>query len=171
MDGAARAFAAPTTTTIGGREFRVNPKVADCYAEMEQHILSLRPDPFEVALASMERLAAYPEMQKELLRLASEKAFSSRIVTQSELRDWQHSIPGVTFMMWLTIRHNTPSVTYQWVMENVLGDINEAMFTLLESGMSEDEARAAAEDAKIAELHKAVDQASGADERGNSIGS
>jgi len=172
MDGASRMFAAPAEIKLGGRTFRARGRLARHYAEMEQHVLSLRPKPIAVVKESLALFDGDPDMQAELLRLAVQEACRAKAVTGIELRDWMNTVPGTAFVTWLAIREDAPEVTREQVQEWLLEDVDRVAQQLYEAtaGLPPDEAIEAAQEQVLTPLHDQLDRASGEDPAGNLTG-
>lgn len=171
MDGASRVFAAPVGLELGGRRFRVKGRLAEHYAEIEQQILSVRPDPIHVAKKAMAEFKDEPARQEAILRMAMDRAMQGRVVTRLELQEWLDTVPGTAFALWLSIRDNDPPVTLEWTQQAYLDKVNDMVEELIQSGIVPEEADAVATVKVTDALHTTMNQASGADTRGNSTGS
>ena len=167
MDRAARAFAGATHITLGGVSLRVSPRVVDHYAEIEQAILSSRPNPFHAARDGMQAFADkdgnVPELVREtLLRIAMEQVSKANFVSRREVSEWiGGTMSGHIFIMYLAVRDNDRAkYTLDYVKSLVMAEYESAM-----------KAGGEAAQRKLKQqLEGAVDQASGGDDLGNSTG-
>jgi len=164
-------FAAPAELTLGGRRFRADPRIARHYGEMEQHILSLRPNPIAVAKDSMALFEGDPDIQTELLRLAMAEASRAKAVTRGELAEWMNSIDGTVFVTWLSIRDGAPDVTREQVQAWMLEEIESVAVKLAEqAGLTEDAAADQAAGQVLDRVHDRINAISGEDDLGNLTG-
>jgi len=94
MDAVSRVFAAPTTLSLGGREFRVEARLAKHYAEIADRLLSQRPNPLEVARRNLALFDGSPEIQDRLLSIAMAEATRAKSVTWAEMSEYLNSQTG-----------------------------------------------------------------------------
>lgn len=171
MDGASRMFAAPAELTLGGRRFRADPRIARHYAEMEQHVLSLRPKPIAVVKESLALFDGDPDMQAELLRLAVQEACRAKAVSRGELAEWMNSIDGTVFVTWLSIRDGAPDVTREQVQAWMLEEIESVAEKLAkQAGLTEEAAADRAAEQVLERVHEKINAISGEGDLGNSTG-
>ena len=111
MNGLNELTAADHSVTIGGRTYRLKPLSLADYGEIENRILSKRPDPLAVAI---ENLGGLSEKQQEfLLGRAYDRAVSARHVTAEELRQWRETPEGICYRFWLMVRKSEPKMTLE----------------------------------------------------------
>jgi len=183
MDGANRAFAAPTTITLGGVEYTVRPRIAAFYGEMEDHLLSKRENPMQVARESVLEFRDDPDLVRQILEIAMESRCRAKSVTRRELSEWMDSMDGTAFTAWLQIRHNDPNynesnpagscttITPAFIKAKMLEDFEAALEQLqAEESISRDEAAARAESLVIDRVQAEIGRPSGEDGLGNSTG-
>jgi len=158
MDGASRAFAAPTTVTLGGVEYTVRPRVAAYYGEMEAHLLSKRENPMQVAKESIVG-ETDPAVITQIIEVAMAERCRAKSVTRRELAEWMDSMDGTAFVSWLQIRHNDPTynesnpggsattITPAFIKEKMLDDFEQALNAIIATieGISIEDAMVAAE--------------------------
>jgi hypothetical protein len=165
MDGASRMFAAPIEETIGGRKLRINPQVAEMRGEVEQHILSLRPNPLQVARDNVELFAGSPALQSELMRLAMQEACRIKSVARFELAEWLATVEGTVYILWLQSKDcNQPSPTL-----DEIGELYDAEVQLAIDAAEGGNAKEVAGDV-LERIQEKMNKPSGEDELGNSTG-
>jgi len=183
MDGASRAFAAPTTVTLGGVEYTVRPRVAAYYGEMEAHLLSKRENPMQVAKESIVG-ETDPAVITQIIEVAMAERCRAKSVTRRELAEWMDSMDGTAFVSWLQIRHNDPTynesnpggsattITPAFIKEKMLDDFEQALNAIIATieGISIEDAMVAAESQIIDRVQSQLGLGSGEDGLGNSTG-
>ncbi len=167
MDGAARAFAAPTTLKLGGKEWQVNARLARHYGEAVQYILAKRPDPHEEFRKSAHLYADDPALLALMVKATVEQATTAarNMVTQAEIDMFFDTSEGTAFSFWMAIRQKSPDGEWTPTLEEVMGMLTDEADKLAEA-MTELEADMIVK----AKVDQAVSQASGEDLRGNSTG-
>lgn len=90
------------TVTIGGETYTLSqPRLVGMYGQMEAHLLSKRTDPLVVATRACQ-LA--PEGQHAAIWAAAVKqASAARVVTASEMAEFENSVYGQAFKFWLCL--------------------------------------------------------------------
>lgn len=170
MDGSSRVFPVDGETTLGGKTYKAKAHFNEDYAEIEAHLLSLKPNPQKETKALVEAFADDPLMQEAALRVGMEQCCRLRYITRFELRDWlQNTIPGTAFAAWLSIRDDPQAeidgLTKEKVLSLMLKEIEDAV---AEAG---EESVAKVTQAILEKHHEEINQAGGEDWRGNSTGS
>ena len=165
MDGASRVFAAPATVTIGGKEYFVKGRIAQHVGEVEQHILSRRPDPLKVFAESAPLFDDRPDLLEKMAKTAMERATAARFATQDEVAAFFDTMEGTAFAIWLSIRDSAADLQKPDGWKEVHRLLLEEVDNLAEA-LSRDEA----ERQVVEKVHGAINRASGADPRGNSTG-
>jgi len=184
MDGANRAFAAPTTFTFAGKTMSVRPRIAEHYAEMEDHLLSLRANPL-VAAKELLTMSSdnNPEFTKQVLEVAMAERCRVKSVTRKELSEWMDSMNGLAYCTWIQIRHNDPNydpenpltsckeLTPQSILAELLNEFERVLDNILKNTeLTGEEAAAAAESLLVDTMQSQLGRPSGEDGLGNSTG-
>jgi len=161
MYGAARLFASPVELEIGGRNLTVHSRLVKHYGEVEQAILQKRSNPVEEAGRAA---AGFPEeerprLYREALKLLNEQKW----VTASELAAYLWTLEGQALWLWLSVRDTEGKPTLDEVQQLILAEWDSMM---LDAYVTAADAQAKTHE----KITRAVDAASGEDERGNSTG-
>lgn len=152
MDGLSRAIGSPSTLTIKGKTYQLDPIETKKYGEIENHILAQRKDPFEI-LADP-NIAKLPErMQDRIVKEATTQARASNTVSPHELGLWMDTYEGMQYTFWMSIRGNHPEFEH---LEDAAKLFTEWMEEVGEQA--------------IKEYQRKRDQSSGTDMMGNSTG-
>lgn len=153
MDGLSRAIGAGSSITVKGRTYKLRALTLEDFGEVEQHILSQRPDPFAPLHRDLEGL---PEaVVNRLVDNAYREARKSNKVTGTELTDFLNTVDGIKFSIWLCLRGCGYGV-------ETLEDAERLLTDMIEEASDPSEA--------IADFKRRRDMASGIDEAGNSTG-
>jgi hypothetical protein len=92
------------TVEINGKQWTFDTAYLRDYAEMEQYILSHRPDP-------LEGLAGLPDdVRADAVRVAMQQRQRSPFVSMSELAEFESSVHGVAWRVWRALRNNHPEI-------------------------------------------------------------
>lgn len=162
MDGASRLFPTSTEMTLGRLKLTLTTKLAKHWAQVEQYILSKRPNMIDEMFRRITsgEFGDDTDLARELMSLAMDKERQARFASRTEVNEFSASLEGSAYWVWLSARENDPALTFKQVMA--------AMFEEMEV-VSEKDAEQAAHD--LAEnLMRALNAVSGEDSRGNSTG-
>jgi hypothetical protein len=170
MDGSSRVFPVDGEITLGGKAYKCKARFNKDYAEIEAHLLQLRPDPRVETRAMVEMYADNPVMQEAALRIGMEQCCKLRYITRYELYDWiQNTVPGCAFAVWLAVRDDPDAkadgLNLDKVQELMLAEIEDAV------AQADAESVDAVTKAVLESYHDPINQAGGEDWRGNSTGS
>ena len=135
MDGLNQLTAADHTVEIGGRTYRLGPLTLRDYGEIENRVVSQRPDPVAVALRSLEGLS--PRQQEFLLGRAYDRAVSTRRATAAEVDQWKRTPEGFCYLFWLMVRKGHPKITLKRaaeLVEQLAGEVRQQLGRRMEGG-------------------------------------
>jgi|GEM_PF-2063100 len=183
MDGAHRAFASPTKIGLAGKDYTVRPRIAEHYAEFEDHLLSLRENPLVAAKEMLALVGDDPVVVKQILEVAMAQRCHAKSITRQELSDWMDSLRGMAYVAWVQLRHNDPDYDSENPLgscktitpETLLADIMTEFEGVLKSVMKNttltgQEAADAAESLLVDRIQADLGRPSGEDGLGNSTG-
>lgn len=119
--------------TIGGKRYTLRPQVLAEYAERERYILSLKPNPIEVAAKSP------PEVRDQLLERAWSEATRPQIVTMDEESRFDASMHGIAWRFWRAVRRDHPEVAGVQDALDLIETLGNDRFGILLDALSEAE--------------------------------
>lgn len=156
---------------VGGKEYTLTaPSTRAMFSEMEAHLRQTRPDPLEVAAASIASGKIPPKYHDDIWDKAM-KAAVDRTITGPDVARFINSMDGIAFTIWITLREHQldefPDATavLNWI--DLL--MEEAGARVLAAGGTEEEAQAAAQ-AALAEVRAKAAVVSGEADLPNSSG-
>ena len=122
MDGLHVPAAAPWKQHFAGEEFWLEPLTLEDWATVEKRLVQRRPDPIELAKASLDGLDL--ATKRELLESALRRAMEHDRATVEELKQFIETPEGMALVLWLAIRRRHPRITEQRAYELLmrLGD-------------------------------------------------
>jgi hypothetical protein len=164
-------FAAPVPMTIGGKQYQARALRGKDYAQIEQHMLGLRPNPIKIVKDNWAALAEQPDLQQQMLQVAMAEACRVKSVSFKDAQEWMDSLEGTVYVTWLQVKQENGSVTLEEIRDGVYKDIEERMQSLVSSDLfREEEAEPQAQQQILQEMQEQLNRASGEDELGNSTG-
>lgn len=128
MDGLNQLTAADHTVDVGGRTYRLGPLTLRDYGEIENRVVSQRPDPVAVALRSLEGLS--PRQQEFLLGRAYDRAISTRRATAAEVDQWKQTPGGFCYLFWMMVRKHHKEITLARaaeLVEQLAGEVRQQL--------------------------------------------
>jgi hypothetical protein len=171
MDGASRAFPVPAEVTLCDKTYKLSPRYAQHLAELEDYVLTLKPDPVEV-LKQVAASTKDPVALDAILRVGYEQACKLRSVSNVEMYEFMHTRRGLAYMTFLAMREDGPEdLTPERVGEMIMEEMESMATGLMGEGLSASDAALAAKQQLTNLLHSKLNRASGEDFRGNSTGS
>lgn len=194
MDGISRTAGVGPMVKIGGQHWTLTGRILRHYGEIEAEIIKHRGNPFELIRQAAEAFGDRVDLLDEAFNRAFEQARTWRNVGQVDFFDFLNTWRGTCMAVWLAMRHNKPGLTFDEVMGMIGDEVEDrqraaakeardkAANEPLPEGYLEEErevyardvvvtARSKAQQDFLRELERAIDQATGEDELGNSTGS
>ncbi len=101
--------AAPTTLSIGGETYLVEPLSLADWGTIEKHLLDARPDALTLVKASLEGLSL--DEKRTLLDAALSQSLRAKCVTVAELVDYTATREGLALLLWLALRRRRREMT------------------------------------------------------------
>lgn len=161
MEGISRAAGVGPTITLCENTFHVKGRILKRYAEIEAEIIKHRGSPFDHLKELKNIFADDKELLLETAKMCFQIAKTWRFVTADELSEWlNNTISGRVFLIYLCVQHNDPTLTLEKVSELYFDELENAGQRGGQSARNE----------KIAEIERAINQASGDDQLGNLTG-
>ena len=117
MDGLNQLTAADHALEIAGRTYRLGTLTLKDLGEIENRIVSKRPDPLAVAVEKLDRLDQ--KQQEFLLGRAYDRAALARRATVREVEAWRRTREGICYLFWLMVRKHQPEITLEKAVELV----------------------------------------------------
>ena len=145
-NGVNRAAGSPTTVTLDGKTYMMEPLTLKDFGVIENEYLKRRPNPLKAVAAAKDVLSE--DDYDKLLTQAYKDAVNVAKATPQEISEWLDTRDGVVFSIWLSLRKNHPELTKEQA-EEAIQEMGEQQLT----GLAESR-----------------DVASGIDELGNSTG-
>lgn len=153
MDGLARPIGAPVPFEFDGATVLMQPLTLKAMGIVEQYLLSKRGNPIATTIetmAEMDKDVLKPDVREQLMRIAVQESTHLNKVNDYELTNFLGTREGLAFVLWMTLKTDQPGKysSHLDVLKIVdTMDIND-----------------------VKALSAAIEQASGVDEMGNSIG-
>lgn len=126
MDGIANVAGLRTVPLkIGGKTYTLAPMILAEYAERENYILSLRPDPWERLKTIPENLPAWAKdaILKQITDDINRESRMPRVVTMEEEARFDASLHGIGWRLMRALRGNHPEID---TVDKALALIEEA---------------------------------------------
>lgn len=145
-NGVNRAAGSPTTVTLDGKTYIMEPLTLKDFGVIENEYLKRRPNPLKAVAEAKGVLS--PEDYDKLLTQAYRDAVNVAKASPQEISEWLDTREGVVFSIWLSLRKNHPELTKEQA-EQAIQEMGEQ---------------------QLKGLAESRDVASGIDELGNSTG-
>lgn len=156
MDGISRVAGVGPSITLCGKSYQVRGKTAEYYASMEAEIIKTRgSNPFEILVEASANIRSDPEILRQIVRELADRCKSWRFVDDIDVFDFGRTSRGRSLHLWLCIRDNEGAP-----------DRDECHVQYMREIASRGRTAQAWQD----EIDKAISQASGEDQLGNSTG-
>lgn len=163
-------FGVPGELTLAGHVYRLNPKVARKYGQIEAKILSLRPDPIKMMKRAYDEFNGFPEVQESIIRQGMEQARKARFVTAEETRDYLYTPDGTIFLIYICAVDFDASLTEEQVRTDYLDEVDRRAVDYSALGLAMQVAASRAQAEVMEMCHEVIDRISGEDALGNSTG-
>ncbi len=170
MDGSSRVFPVDGEITLGGKNYKCKARFNKDYAEIEAHLIELKPNPQTETRLMVEEFSGNRVMQEAALRVGMESCNRLRYINKYEISDWlQNTVPGCAFAVWLAVRDDMDAEADGLDLEKV----QELMLAEIEDAVAQANAESVAAITKtiLESYHDPINRAGGEDWRGNSTGS
>lgn len=120
-DGLKKVAGAPSEVEIAGRKFTLDQLRYGHFAEIEQHIISQRPDLVAKLAGSLDKCS--PELQDKLIAAAMRQMDQRKSPTAEETQQFFNSISGQAFVFWLMAREHHPELKSHHDAAAILKDV------------------------------------------------
>lgn len=157
MHGLSHVVGIGPRVTINGKSYQVRGKTNRFYAEVGAEILKLRGNPFDMIVDAgiKGRISGDPDVVSQVANVVATQFRNWKSVTYSDYLEFINTPAGNALLVYHCLRTDAPELTY----DDVLHTWTELRFS------ADPEA-----EKTIADVVKAIAQASGEDQLGNSNG-
>ena len=128
-DGLHNVAAVPFDVEIGGKTYKLNPLTIGLYAQIGEHVLSLRVDPLDHISGKIEHLdeASKSILLKHALDTSLDMASQPR-ASSAEVDAFINSVDGMTYIIWKLVEPHHPEVDSLEKAQGLLAELDEAAF-------------------------------------------
>lgn len=186
MSDLARVSGARPTIELDGVEYEVCGEIG-VFGQIESRIIQKRGNPFDMLVEAARSLKDDPQALNALVNATVDKLKTWRFVDSFDYMQYTYTPDGLAYLCYQCIKHNDKNLTFETVREKVIRQIraeDAAHYQLRveqkqAAGIDPEDAAANREfDREFSKLYpvwrdrleKAISQASGVDDLGNSIG-
>lgn len=121
-------LATPLEVMVGGKPYRISP-LTDCDRSELQLWMRAR----YLSLAEQSVKEQPPEVKIAVLAQATDKAFQLTVVSEEADGLLSHDIDAISYLLWLSLRHEHPQITREDVLQLISDrSIIAAMYEKLE---------------------------------------
>jgi len=141
-DGAKNITGSPATVTIGGKEYRLTPWTPEVIGEVEEYVVSLRPNPIvktkEAAGAKGadgKPLFTPDEQQYMIAEAIKQTAMMNHSASQEEVSRFMQSYDGNCFLLWKMACTHQPEINSLATARKAIDTLSKQEMDLLEVDM------------------------------------
>ena len=142
-DGAKNITGSPATVTIGGKEYRLTPWTPEVIGEVEEYVVSLRPNPIVKTKEAAGAKGAdgkplfTPEEQQYMIGEAiKQTAMMNHSASQEEVALFMQSYNGTCFLFWVMAREHQPEINSRETARKTLDSLSKQEMDQLEVDMT-----------------------------------
>ncbi len=141
-DGLKNIAGTPATVTIGGKEYRLTQWTPELIGEVEEYVVSLRPNPIVktkeaagVKDADGKPLFTPEEQQFMITEAIKQTAMMNHGASEEEVSLFTQSYAGACFLFWAMARTHQPEIDNHETARKTLDKLSEQEMELLEVEM------------------------------------
>ncbi len=141
-DGLKNIAGTPATVTIGGKEYRLTQWTPELIGEVEEYVVSLRPNPIVktkeaagVIDADGKPLFTPKEQQFMISEAIKQTAMMNHSASQEEVSCFMQSYNGSCFLFWAVARTHQPEINSPTTARKTLDLLSKQEMDLLEVDM------------------------------------